>query len=286
MQSTADFMGVITDKYLRKTGECPECGGTMYEWRHTNADGSPRCQPTCMTCGYYGKGQYAKPKDDFTESLQAQRIKAVKTWSVVPNSSYFDKRLSNFKADTDELNALKLKAKIQVNGLITDKAHVWLTGMTGTGKSHLAMAILWEYLSQTKYQNKAMFISVSDYVAYRKTLINIKDDKTQQEFRQLENYIKTAELVVLDDLGAENGTMEQGNSATLFNVGLISEIINAREDKATVFTTNLSSSAIKSMYGERVYSRAMANSKDHILVFKGIPDYRTKGLMSSARRDG
>ncbi|HGF7833649.1 TPA: ATP-binding protein, partial [Enterococcus faecium] len=52
MESLANAMEKLIRRVLVQSGKCPECSEPLYSWRAKNKDGSERCKPTCMSCGY------------------------------------------------------------------------------------------------------------------------------------------------------------------------------------------------------------------------------------------
>ena len=88
--------------------------------------------------------------------------------------------------------------------------------------------------------------------------------------------IKSADLVILDDLGAELGV--KGNDSTNFNNDTLNRIVEARQNKATVFTTNLTGKEMSQAYGERILSRIMSNSQGFVMKIEGTSDKRVAGI--------
>jgi len=58
----------------------------------------------------------------------------------------------------------------------------------------------------------------------------------------------------------------------------LTAITEARENKATIFNTNLTSAQIKEAYGERILSRMMNNSNGLMFRFKNTSDKRIAGI--------
>jgi DNA replication protein DnaC len=99
-----------------------------------------------------------------------------------------------------------------------------IAGMTGVGKTHLAAAIMNKRMEDG---DEAVFVTVPELLADIRRVI-----RSEQETSELLEVVKSAELLIMDDLGAERTT------------GWVAEqlytIINARYErkKQTVITTN------------------------------------------------
>ena len=92
----------------------------------------------------------------------------------------------------------------------------------------------------------------------------MNDEQARKEITgSLMAEIKSADFVVLDDLGAELGVkqFDDRNKSTNFNNDTLNRIVEARQNKATVFTTNLTGKELSQAYGERIVSRIMNHSK-------------------------
>lgn len=130
-----------------------------------------------------------------------------------------------------------------------------LQGEAGTGKSHLAFAMVKALSEYTK--EIAIFINVTDL------LMKIKADFSQEEF--LVNKIASAKFLVLDDLGMEKDS--EWSFTILYN------ILNKRSN--TIITTNLISTDIQKRYGRPFMSRLMKGvDKDHLMVFNDLTNKR------------
>ncbi|CAG5144957.1 DNA replication protein [Streptococcus pneumoniae] len=130
-----------------------------------------------------------------------------------------------------------------------------LQGEAGTGKSHLAFAMVKALSEYTK--EIAIFINVTDL------LMKIKADFSQEEF--LVNKIASAKFLVLDDLGMEKDS--EWSFTILYN------ILNKRSN--TIITTNLISADIQKRYGRPFMSRLMKGvDKDHLMVFNDLTNKR------------
>ncbi|ROY90679.1 ATP-binding protein [Enterococcus gallinarum] len=279
MESIAKGMQILIEKVLIVRGECPECGGNLYGYRSKNKDGSERCAPTCMKCGFYD----LKRKEDiqteriYNESLKNKTLNFFKFGSVITDKSLFDCSFDNYKIiDVETETAVNITKSFVEAVLSGEPKHLALNGKSGSGKSHLAMAATWEIIKQSDYDKKCLFIS------YRELLEQIKysfnDEQLRKEIQgSLMKDIKTADLVVIDDLGSELGGTTY-SSSTNFNNDTLNSILEARQNQAIILTTNLTGKEMKNAYGERIVSRLFKNSKGFAFKFVTTADKRLRAV--------
>ena len=117
---------------------------------------------------------------------------------------------------------------------------VLFTGHYGVGKSHLAVSII-KYLNNRG--TTAIFTSVPKL--FTKIKSSFKDDKVTEQ--QMLEALEAVDLLVLDDLGAEQGT--QWQTTKFF------EIVDARAGKPTIYTTNHSLESLEKHCGTRNFER-------------------------------
>lgn len=148
-----------------------------------------------------------------------------------------------------------------------------LAGKFGTGKSHLAMAIL-NQLNEHK-DLKALFVSMDELMRRIKSSFGNPKSPYQEDI--VVNMLIEADLLVLDDLGAEVGSVDRNNSATDYNIRVMNGILNGRTNKPTIFTTNLSMKELHDVYDGRLVSRMFRGiEQENIIEFKETPDKRTQ----------
>ena len=137
-----------------------------------------------------------------------------------------------------------------------------LTGDCGTGKTHLAVAILRE---TAEAGISGMFVVVPDLLAKLRASFGQKDGKAAE----LVETAKNAPLLVLDDLGAEDPKP--------WVVELIYVLINHRYEHMlpTIITTNYDGKRIADVFGLRVASRL---SEMTVPVNIRAEDYRMRGV--------
>lgn len=170
--------------------------------------------------------------------------------------------LDNFVAiSPEEAYALKVSQRYieKFDGL--EKNTLVFAGSVGTGKTHLAYSIAKKLQANGK---SVIFITLPDL------LMSIRDtysNKKMSEFDLIQVY-KKVDLLVLDDIGAEYIKHNPDGSSWVGDI--VFNIVNARTDSPTIFTTNLDSEAIKKHYGgitgERIVSRMKKNASNVLLA--------------------
>jgi len=173
------------------------------------------------------------------------RFRRLYVWSGVPVNTWRTHRLYNFitRAGTE-------KAYRAALDFVAGKAkHHFLTfcGEAGRGKTHLALGIAWHWLENDLglvkyYQAEALLDDL-------RRGYNESDLERQYSFDQLMKWLKKADLLVIDDLGVEKPT--EWAAAKLDTI-IDHRYVNGAK---TVFTTNLSPSALTSRGEQRLASR-------------------------------
>lgn len=133
-----------------------------------------------------------------------------------------------------------------------------MAGKTGCGKTHLAVAMMQE--CQLRHQ---IFVPVPELLLRIRTSF---DGKSKDTEAGIINEYAVADLLVMDDLGAEKTT--EYSITTLY---LILDRRN-RAEKKTIVTTNLTLEEIEKSMGSRIASR-LAEMK---VIKITMPDYRKR----------
>lgn len=278
MESVAVGISRLIEQTLEVRGVCPECNGALYGWKTKNKDGSDRCAPTCMVCGYYA----LKLKVDadtnrrYETSLKKKNHDLFKYRSVISDNALFSKSLDNYQTKEEETATAMTHAIDFIKEVLNGQPmHMVLSGKSGVGKSHLCMAVCWAILEDSKYSKRVLFINYRELLERRKASFN--DQLEAKNQLALLQDIKTVDFVVIDDLGAELG----GNGikdSTSFNNDVLYSILEARQNKALMVNTNLTSDEIKKAYGERILSRILKNAMHYSMQFKKTTDKRITGV--------
>ena len=267
----------VKEKHWIKSVDCPHCKAPMYLWKYPLPNGKQRDggRPVCAACGYMDQQRRndIETKQRYLDSLKNRALVFFKNGSIVPDKELFTKNFSNYQEVNQEtkiaLNTVRRFSREIVGG---GKNHLILSGNAGTGKSHLSMAACWQVLEESNYSKKCLFIN------YRELLEQLKFSFSDEQARKrlqgdLIADIKTIDLVVIDDLGAElGGTTNKGASS--YNNDVLYSILEARQNLPLIVNTNLSGTEVKDYYGERVISRILNNSTGFSVKFEKTTDKR------------
>ena len=145
-------------------------------------------------------------------------------------------------------------------GMATSKNGWFITGERGTGKTHLAAAVVREHLLalepdkgrredwETVYIEYPVFVPVTEILLEIRDTFNSRAENSNTERAVIEKY-SSCPLLVLDDLGVEKST--EWSMQTLYT--LIDR--RYRDERRTIVTSNLSLDEIASRVDDRIASR-------------------------------
>lgn len=227
---------------------------------------------TCTDCGGYGyiitpEGE-AVPCNCLSGRLMTQRQAAAR---IPPK--FLKKSLANFVArDKNRALLLEKAAEFIQNFTKQPDQHqgILMLGTVGSGKTHLAVAILKELIQKGF---TGLYFNTPE-------LLNTLRESYSEDSEQIESEIidiaTEPDLLVLDDLGAERTSGWVRDRLYL--------IINRRYElmKAIIVTTNLSLKELKEHVGERIVSRLFEMCP--IQLEFPAEDYRQHILLQQHRR--
>lgn len=138
-----------------------------------------------------------------------------------------------------------------------------LSGEVGTGKTHLAMAIAWNWLEQGK--GPCCYWRVSALLTFLKTGFNsYHDEKEQSETWKEINFMTKCPLLVLDDIGAQ--------AQTDWSWEQIDSIIDAR------YTASLPLVATMNIGGKDLPQRIYDRLREGQVFILEAESYRARGI--------
>lgn len=204
-------------------GACERCGKEIYQHRIVYNDGREVVKTSGCECA---------ARKQALKELETKRLKEYEIYSVI-NAEYKEKRVNDYKPKNDTQKIAKLNAInfIKNHSAALEKGQgMILMGTFGTGKTHLASAIRNALVEQDK---RVLFISFPDYLDIVKQGFG-NNGQADQRYAQVsyktQELAKKADLLILDDVGANNMTPWAKEQLFL--------LINSRIGKSTVVTTN------------------------------------------------
>ncbi|SOC06353.1 DNA replication protein DnaC [Ureibacillus xyleni] len=194
--------------------------------------------------------------------------------SILQDETLLEAGFKNYYVTEHEEVANKERAIIALNQFRKGEVfNIWLTGNTGVGKSHLAMALL-RSLNEFHRDVTCLFVDVDEM------LRRIRDSFHNRESKYTEQYVTdllaSVDYLVLDDLGAETGDIDTEKRASDYTSRVLRGIINARQKKSTIITTNLNRAKLEAMYDRKLVSRLMKNT--YLIHFAETKDKRIRNI--------
>lgn len=252
---------------------CSECGREEASWIFTDEG-----RRVCSYCE--GRRKDKEIEERYSEINLTQRneydskVKKgfLRNNSIISKQSYLDKTLQDWQTKNEtNKNFIKNLARQTTMQLIEGKSLnvILYSEKSGTGKSHLAFAMLntinekSEELNKDKGQMRCLAVSFNELLTRIKQAIS---DGHNQEGHYLE-LLNKADVLLIDDLGT--GKPSEYETNILFSI-----LESRSEEKATIITTNLDTQKLLKKYDNRIVSRLKANGIS--INFELLDDYRLK----------
>lgn len=234
-------------------------------------NGFDKVEPFCEACQL--------DKNEAQRRLMVKQVKEQNTkgylrrQSLVDRNEVFGYTFDTFKTHGEQsLEAIAKKEAGKIAAAYYKypdlNGNSLLYGNAGAGKTHLAMAILNAVNDNSEPMVRCLFISVNKLIREMKNWFN---DKTGiWSPKHVTDVVKKANVVVLDDLGAESAN----NMATSFVQDTIFDIYESNQRIIT--TTNLSMDELYNTYHSRLVSRMQEGDRSRVIDFTKIEDKRTR----------
>lgn len=274
----------VIDAMFKKTGQvCEVCGAPMYIFKDNGKS------PICFECGQMEhEGINYREQEAIKMTKQAtnqEKQRMLLNSSYMPNTGtkLLDKTFNDFEVYPNEQEAdrkilskaLTICERIK-SGEIQNFA---LIGAYGVGKTLLASAMLTDINNNSDPQQSCMFVSVPALMDLELSsrLGNVNPSQ-RDEFIQKRNLVEAslarADVVVFDDLGSETTLNAGGREANDTVQKAFFNILEARNDKVNIITTNKDGKALKQIYNGKIISRLLTHHAENVINFKGLKDKR------------
>ena len=222
----------LSDSDRPSDGHCEKCGAVTHSFLRPAFLGLPaKWYQAPSLCGRCLQEESAKG----VVKMRQERIERFTRASRFPPdlSAY---TFANFQISPKQARAFRVAADYELDS--TGKGIIFC-GPCGVGKTHLALAIANKFFGS----RTVMFISCPEF------LVTMRDFSNSRQVPDLLPIAKSAELLILDDIGAEKPS--EWVREVLF------VLIDHRQvyKLPTIFTTNCSMSEISQRLGDRIASR-------------------------------
>lgn len=201
----------------------------------------------------------------------------MKRHSIVPDKNLKQAKFKKFEINNESQKEVLDKArKLTKLYLKGNHFNTILTGSAGAGKSHLAMAML-KNINSCQEPKRCLFVNVSSLVQLIRNTFSGYSEMSEYDYISM---MSKPDYLVIDDLGSETGRIGTRSQASDFISRILYEILNNRQDKSTIITTNLTSDDINRMYDSKLISRMYRGIKKYnsIISFNDLEDYRINGI--------
>lgn len=172
-------------------------------------------------------------------------------WGFIPKDKRYRMplRIDNDGSDEEAFTKL-VDIETNIETFVNKGNNLYIySSIVGNGKSSFAYRMLRSYVDKVWFKKELkpiiMFISVPRFLLELKSNIT----KTSDYIEDIESSVLDCDLVVWDDIGSKVGTE--------FEVSHLLSIIDTRlnNNKSNIYTSNLNSSELHSLLGDRLYSR-------------------------------
>lgn len=232
-------------------------------------------EPICIECKRLGLEERENKlvSDILEEQNKINTYNWLERHSIFLDQTLKNVSFDNYRVDDNETKSNKDKSLNIAREYYKGATYNTIfTGKPGTGKSHLSMSMLKIVNENSKPYKKCLFVSIDEVMRKIKDGFNKRDSKYTEEY--ITNLLTSADILVIDDLGAETGAISSVKTATDFTTRVLYSIMNGRQDKPTIITTNLTSKEMTKMYDQKLISRFLRGAEGHAISFKETKDKR------------
>ncbi|NRF06177.1 ATP-binding protein [Bacillus safensis] len=214
-------------------------------------------------------------------SQRTKNFNMLEKRSIFRDRTIANATFDNYKVTEPEETANKRLMMDMVGYLKQGKVfNIFLQGHPGVGKSHLAYAALKALNVPPDPENpedmgkSCLFVNLADAAFAIQDSFHNKESKFTQGY--VTGLIGDVDYLVIDDVGAETGSEHSKSEATNFIHKILYAVTSARQDKATIYTSNLTGDKLKQMYDTKLVSRMTKRSK--YILFRDTFDKRDEEL--------
>ena len=199
----------------------------------------------CVTCNKAERDAEAAQARAKEEAERQARIEGRMNASGIP-LAFRGRTFDNFIVESEEMQYARDIASNFAEYFwskhIREGSFLVMGGVTGTGKSHLALAIA----QVVMLRGTAMYMDAVDLIRRVRGTWRRDSPKSEEEMFHL---LGSIDLLIVDEVGVQRGTDDEQN--------VIFDVINRRyrDNRPTILLTNLDGRSLIEFLGPRVMSR-------------------------------
>lgn len=265
----------ITSQVVKTDERCPIHDEPLSSFKNI--------EPFCQICR---KEQILQDSKNLGESAYKAHQLRITTKVLTLDSILYDETIENatfenfnYQPDSSEKAARGQAGRLAERYLNGEVFNSLFSGEPGSGKSHLAMAILKVLNSKCKEPVSCLFISFEEVLSLIRDSFNNSESKYTE--LNMVDLMGSVDYLVLDDVGSESGRLKKADNsqtyATDFTIKILKRTLERRQNKSTIVTTNLSRREMEILYDKRITSRIYRNITGNVIKFENIKDKRISG---------
>lgn len=149
-----------------------------------------------------------------------------------------------------------------------DYYNVVLKGLPGAGKTYLSLSLMLSLI------NENVSVLYLNMASLKSLLYDFNSRRTQNKVDRIKLIAAKVDLLIIDDLGTESNMGGYMNEAKQTVQLFLYDVMNVRQRKATLITTNHTKNDLKRTYNPKLFSRMFPKNPNHILDFDILYDLR------------
>jgi DNA replication protein DnaC len=242
-RAAAIFSGSLRTQMGDRTAACPTHGEYVSTGFRVNVGAGREIWSRCPACESALKAQEEAERLAEQRARQQREHERMLGFAQIP-SRFVGRSFENFRVDgPPQLHALTVCRDFaeQFDENAKRGKGLILSGMPGTGKSHLAAAIL-----QALIHRNVQYLTCMDMIRRVRDTWRKTSDQSEVEVLDL---LSSLDLLVIDEIGVQYGT--DGEQTIIFDV----LDRRYRDMRPTVLLTNQDKAGLKTFIGERSFDR-------------------------------
>ncbi|WP_391119373.1 ATP-binding protein [Psychrobacillus sp. L3] len=239
-----ELIDIVSEVEIKKT-ECPSCKKderVSWVWAFDETEYEEPVRDLCRDCELEAL------------SLETGYTLNEKRRAVIDKEWYFINEneasgFKNFEVHDEKSEFAKKTTTEYIKRLLAgEQLNLMMLGKTGTGKSHLSKAIA--KTAKHKGKKVAYITAMHLFNKIKGTFNNI------HERNRFNEQFKAFDLIVIDDVGMETKKVAEVSWST----SEWTELLNLREGKSNIWTSNFDEQSLSKVIGDRTLSRMYENT--------------------------